>query len=164
MHETIVLAKRHGVVIGAHPGYADRANFGRRELPIEPGQVYLECVYQIGALVGLARSEQVSVAYVKPHGGLYHQANREPAYADAVIAAAMLFDLMVMGIPGSQLERRSKGLREFIAEGFADRRYRENGELVPQCASLSDRIPDCTAQKLTDLLPCNKQKFLPSDG
>jgi UPF0271 protein len=70
--------------------------------------------------------------YVKPHGGLYHQANRDDRYADAIIEAARLFNLIVMGLPGSRLEARSRGRCPFVAEGFADRRYRPDGSLVPR--------------------------------
>src|SRR4051794_33834754 len=67
-------AARHGVQPGAHPGFADREHFGRRELPLEGPQVYAETVYQVGALVGLGRAAGVAVRYVKPHGALYNMA------------------------------------------------------------------------------------------
>lgn len=129
---TIALARTHGVVIGAHPGHADREHFGRRELPLEPSQVYADCVYQIGALFALACGEQQKVKYVKPHGGLYHQANRDDRYAEAVVAAAQLFGLIVMGLPGSRLEAIAAGRCPFVAEGFADRHYRPDGSLIPR--------------------------------
>ena len=130
--KTLRLAAEHGIVVGAHPGYADRENFGRRELALDPAQVYADCVYQIGALSGLARMHALRLKYVKPHGGLYHQACREDAYAEAVIAAAQLFGLMVMGLPGSRLAALAAKRCEFVAEGFADRRYRTDGSLVPR--------------------------------
>src|SRR6202040_1428379 len=85
---TLRLAAKHGVQVGAHPGYADREHFGRRELQRSEDQVYEECVYQVGALSGLARAEGVSLRYLKPHGALYNQACREAAYARPVVAAA----------------------------------------------------------------------------
>jgi len=126
------LAVAHGVVVGAHPGHPDREHFGRRELPRSPQQVFDDCVFQIGGLIGLARPAGADVRYVKPHGGLYHQACRESAFADAVISAANLFALAVMGLPGSKLEVRSKSRCPFVAEGFADRRYLPDGNLVPR--------------------------------
>jgi 5-oxoprolinase (ATP-hydrolysing) subunit A len=129
---TIALAKQYGVTIGAHPGHADREHWGRRELPVPPAQVHVECVYQIGALFGVARVEQARISYLKPHGGLYHQANRDDAYADAVVEAARLFNLVVVGLPSSRLEARSRGRCPFVAEGFADRAYRPDGSLVPR--------------------------------
>ncbi len=129
---TIAQAQLQKVVVGAHPGYRDREHFGRKELAIEPEQVYDDCVYQIAALRAMAQLEQSCVKYVKPHGALYHQANREVAFADAVIEAAKLFDLIVLGLPGSQLQSRALGRCAFAAEGFADRRYRRDGTLTPR--------------------------------
>lgn len=129
---TLALAKKFGVVVGAHPGHPDPEHFGRRELPLAPEEVYVNCVHQIGALLAVAALENVPVRYVKPHGGLYHQTNREDAYADVLIEAACRFNLIVMGLPGSRLEARSQGRCPFVAEGFADRRYRPDGTLVPR--------------------------------
>jgi UPF0271 protein len=126
------MAARHGVQVGAHPGYADREHFGRRELERSEDQVFEECVYQVGALAGLARAEGVTLRYVKPHGALYNQAYRDAAYGRPVVAAAQLFGLAVMGLPGSQLEAAAAGRCPFVAEGFADRRYRPDGSLVPR--------------------------------
>src|SRR5215467_8718894 len=55
-HATLILAARHGVQVGAHPGFADREHFGRRELQRTETQIFEECIYQIGALAGLARA------------------------------------------------------------------------------------------------------------
>jgi UPF0271 protein len=126
------LAARNGVQAGAHPGYADRENFGRREQQRTEDQVFEECVYQVGALAGLARAEGVTLRYLKPHGALYNQACRDDAYARPVVGAAGLFGLTVMGLPGSRLEAACTGKCPFVAEGFADRRYRPDGSLVPR--------------------------------
>jgi UPF0271 protein len=126
------LAVRHGVCLGAHPGYADREQFGRRELNLDEEQVFAECVYQIGALAALARSAGGELRYVKPHGALYNQACRDEAQARPVVAATEQFGLALMGLPGSRLEALSRGRCRFLAEGFADRRYLPDGSLVPR--------------------------------
>jgi UPF0271 protein len=126
------LAARHGVQVGAHPGYADREHLGRREWQLTEDQVFQECVYQVGALAGLARAESMPLRYLKPHGALYNQACRDDAYARPVVAAAELFGLAVMGLPASRLEAATAGRCPFVAEGFADRRYRPDGTLVPR--------------------------------
>jgi UPF0271 protein len=131
-HAALRLAARHGVQVGAHPGYADREHFGRQELERTEDQVFEECVYQVGALVGLAQAEGVTVRYLKPHGALYNQAGRDDAYARPVVVAAGVFGLAVMGLPGSRLEAAAAGRCPFVAEGFADRRYRLDGSLVPR--------------------------------
>jgi UPF0271 protein len=125
-------AARHGVQVGAHPGFPDREHFGRRELSRTGREIFDDCVYQIGALAGLARAAGLALRYVKPHGALYNMACRDEAYARPVVDAVALFGLAVMGLPGSRLEAASAGRCPFVAEGFADRRYQPDGALVPR--------------------------------
>ena len=133
---TLELAAQYGVVVGAHPGYADRANFGRCEQVLTDRQVATLVIHQLGALVGLSRICRSYLRYVKPHGALYHQATREAGYAKPVVAAAFLYGLSVVGLPGSELERAAGAVGvPFVAEGFADRRYRADGTLVPRTES-----------------------------
>ena len=131
-HAALRLAARHGVQVGAHPGFADREHFGRRELPLSESQIFAECVYQIGALSGLARAVGISLRYVKPHGALYHLACRDDAYARPIVEAVVLFGLELMALPESRLEALSVGRCPFVREGFADRRYLPDGSLVPR--------------------------------
>jgi len=129
---TLSLAARHGVQVGAHPSFNDRASFGRRDLPQPARQTFEECVYQIGALGAVARAAGLSLTHVKPHGALYNMACRDEAVARPVVEAACLFGLPLMGLPGSRLEAACAGHCGFIAEGFADRRYLPDGALVPR--------------------------------
>jgi 5-oxoprolinase (ATP-hydrolysing) subunit A len=129
---TLQLAARHGVAVGAHPGHPDRDHFGRRELRYAPRDVLEMTHAQVTSLKALAEKAGVMLKYVKPHGGLYHQACRDDVYADAVISACALAGLPVIGLPGSRLEHRATGRVAFFAEGFADRRYRPDGSLVPR--------------------------------
>jgi 5-oxoprolinase (ATP-hydrolysing) subunit A len=129
---TIKGAVQHGVRVGAHPGFADREHFGRRELAQSEQQIYQDCLYQIGALIALARAAGTKVVYLKPHGALYNLACRDDAYARPLIAVAEFFQLPLLGLPGSRLQTLSKGRCPFVAEGFADRRYRADGSLVPR--------------------------------
>jgi UPF0271 protein len=134
-HAALSLAARHGVQVGAHPGFADREHFGRRDLPLAEEQIFRECVYQIGALMGLARAVGASLRYVKPHGALYNMACREDAYARPIVEATALFGLDLMALPRSRLEVLSDGHCPFVREGFADRRYLPDGSLVPRSRS-----------------------------
>ena len=85
---------------------------------LEPAQVYVDCIYQIGALLAVATVEQTAVKFVKPHGGLYHQANREAIYADAVIEAAKTFNLIVMGLARFAIGSALAGSLCFRGRGF----------------------------------------------
>jgi UPF0271 protein len=131
-HAALLLAKQHQAQVGAHPGFADREHVGRRELAISEQQIFEDCVYQIGALAGLARAAGVELRFVKPHGAMYNMACRDDDVARPVVAAAALFGLKLMALPGSRLEALSAGRCPFVAEGFADRRYLPDGSLVPR--------------------------------
>src|SRR5437868_4695010 len=75
------LAAEHGVRVGAHPGYPDREEFGRRERELSEEEVYELCLYQVGALSGLTLITGQSLRYIKPHGALYNQACRDDRFA-----------------------------------------------------------------------------------
>lgn len=130
--KTLGLAHKHGVVIGAHPGYADREHFGRREMDLGNQDLVALCVYQLGALAAMAAALGLEVRYVKPHGALYNQACRDRRTADLFVIAAAQFDLTVVGLPQSQLEAACRDRVPFLPEGFADRRHRPDGSLVPR--------------------------------
>ena len=120
------LASVHSVQVGAHPGFPDREHFGRRELPLDAEQVRDLCFAQLRSFRGLAGDR---VRYVKPHGAMYNMACRDAALARALAGLG----LPVMGLPGSVLEAECACAgTAFIAEGFADRRYRDDGSLVPR--------------------------------
>ena len=129
---TLSLAHKHNVAIGAHPGYADREHFGRRELTLGNQDLVALCVYQLGALDVMAGALGLGVRYMKPHGALYNQACRDRPIADLVVVAAAQLRLPVVGLPGSQLQAACRDRVPFFAEGFADRRYRPDGSLVPR--------------------------------
>ncbi len=130
--DTLRLARDHGVTAGTHPGYADREHFGRRDHDLPFAEVRELCVFQLTGLMGLAAGEGTAVRYVKPHGALYHRAGRDRDTARAVVAAAAVCGLPVVGQPGSALEAEARGVVPFVPEGFADRRYRPDGSLVPR--------------------------------
>lgn len=132
MLTTLKRAAALGVRAGAHPGFADRVNFGRREMERSEGDVFADCVYQVGAFVALANAAGALASHVKPHGALYHLACRAERFARPVIRAAEQFGLPVVGLPDSVLENLCRDRVPFIREGFADRRYRPDGSLAPR--------------------------------
>ncbi|HYH67324.1 MAG TPA: 5-oxoprolinase subunit PxpA [Urbifossiella sp.] len=130
---TLALARAHGVAVGAHPGYPDRENFGRRNLPAPPHQLYAQVVHQLYRFMAAATEAGVAVRYVKPHGALYNQAADDAAFANVFCSALASWPLPVVGLPGSEVEKACAALgRSFVPEGFADRRYRPDGSLVPR--------------------------------
>ena len=129
------MAVEAGVSIGAHPGFPDLAGFGRREMSIEPRDITDLVLYQIGAMSAIAKAEGASLRHVKPHGALYNMSVRRADIAVAIARAAASFDadLVLVGLPGSELlsAGSSLGLR-VAAEAFADRSYEADGSLTPR--------------------------------
>lgn len=134
MQRTIDLALEHGVAIGAHPGYPDRRNFGRRAMELEPARLEALLSYQIGALAAMVARSGGRLHHVKPHGALYHRANADPTVADLVARVTADLDVpMLYGPPLGQLRRAAAARdRLFYAEGFADRRYADDLSLLPR--------------------------------
>jgi 5-oxoprolinase (ATP-hydrolysing) subunit A len=135
MRETIMLALQNGVAIGAHPGFADHENFGRRKVAMASAEVYQLIVTQLGALREIARPLGAKVRHVKPHGALYNMAARDPHLAGAIASAVSNEDseLTLFGLAGSELIRagQAHGLR-VANEVFADRTYHPDGSLTPR--------------------------------
>ena len=131
-------AAARDVRIGAQVGYFDLAGFGRRRIEVAPAELTADVIYQIGALQALARAAGTTLAYVKPHGALYNTIATDRDQARAVAEAVHAADpeLPVLGLAGSVFftESRQLGLRT-VAEAFADRAYRSDGQLLPRSDS-----------------------------
>jgi len=132
MERTIRLALERGVNIGAHPGYPDRANFGRLEIDMSEAEIEDTVAWQIGRLEAVAERLGATIVHVKPHGALYNVAVRNHAVARAIGAAVRQWNprALLFGLAGSPMLEvwRGMGLR-VAAEGFADRRYEADGTL-----------------------------------
>ena len=133
MAKSVRMAKEAGAAIGAHPGYPDRENFGRREMQFSLEEVRAMVLYQIGALQAVCRAEGAVLTHVKPHGAMYNMAAKDEALAEAIADAIAAADdsLVFTGLSGSCMAdaAAAKGLR-FAAEVFADRAYEDDGTLV----------------------------------
>ena len=132
MRTTIEQAMRRKLAIGAHPGYADRANFGRLELDLSADEIAESVFEQVSTLGDIAAKCGARVGHVKPHGALYNQAARDAAVAEAVAdgVARWRRDVVLVGLAGSaMLEAFRRAGFSVVAEAFADRRYEPNGSL-----------------------------------
>jgi UPF0271 protein len=132
MEATIRQAQRHGLAIGAHPGYADRAHFGRLELDMNAHEI-VDLVYdQVVALARIASDCDARVVHVKAHGALYNQAVSDSAICRAFVegVAGWNIDVVLVGLAGSPMLKVFKqGGFRVAAEAFADRRYESDGSL-----------------------------------
>jgi UPF0271 protein len=133
IRETLRVAGELGVVVGAHPGYPDRENFGRVARQISASEARSLVLEQVEALARLAEPLGVAIRYIKPHGAFYNQAQDDAAIATGIVEAAHQRGLPVVGMPDTEIEAatRMRGVR-FVCEGFVDRRYLPRGRLMPR--------------------------------
>jgi UPF0271 protein len=135
MAATFALAKEKGVAVGAHPGFADRAGFGRRPMALTAGEIERLVAYQIGAAMALAAQAGHRLTHVKPHGALSNIAMSDAAVARAIARATKAVDprLVFLAIAGTELERAGtvEGLAT-VQEIYADRGYTDEGHLAPR--------------------------------
>lgn len=133
MRETVRLAKKFAVNIGAHPSWFDLDGFGRREMSLPADEVEALILDQVSALAAIAEAEGVKLRHVKPHGALYNQAAKDRPLAEAVARAVKMFngELILVGLAGSRLIEAGVEVGLQVAnEGFPDRRYNPDGTLV----------------------------------
>ena len=117
-----------GIEVGAHPGYDDRASFGRVELPLSAAEIETLVAFQVAGLAAVS-----PVRYLKPHGALYHRCQHDRAAADVLALVAKEHGVGVVGQPGYEIIAAAK--RAGIPghrEGFADRRLQADGSLAPR--------------------------------
>jgi UPF0271 protein len=133
MRDALRLAAEHGVAVGAHPSYPDRAQFGRRELAASANEVAAWVTQQTEVLAEQAARLGLRLAHVKPHGALYNVAARDAVVARAIAQAIAALDpaLILVGLADSRLiaAGQDAGL-VVLNEAFADRRYNGDGRLV----------------------------------
>lgn len=135
MRATLRLCREHGVAAGAHPGYPDRAGFGRSDMDMTPHAIQATVREQVARLAAIAAEEGMRLAHVKPHGALYNRAARDRAVADAIARAVAEFDarLVLFGLAGSESTRAGEAAGLRVAhEIFAERRYEADGTLTPR--------------------------------
>ena len=133
IESTLAWAVDRAVLVGAHPGYDDREGFGRRERPCSRAELRTLVVEQVERLRTWASLCGAHVSFIKAHGALYNQAQRDQDLAEGLVDSALECDLPLLGQPGTVLERtaRERGVL-FFAEGFPDRRYETDGRLAPR--------------------------------
>ena len=153
MEQTVRLAVDSGTRLGAHPGLPDLVGFGRREMKISPREAYTAVLYQVGALAAFAQAAGTHLQHVKPHGALYNMASRDYVLAEAIAMAVKAVDpgLILYGLAGGELIHAAEKVRlRSASEVFADRRYMDDGSLMPRSqagAVLADEA-EATAQAL----------------
>jgi len=132
MRTTIEQALRWKLAIGAHPGYPDRANFGRLESKLPWNEIAGSVFEQVRTLAQIAAGCGSRLVHVKPHGALYNQAVHDRGIAEAIAEGVARWsrDVILVGLAGSPMLDvfREAGFA-VAAEAFADRRYEPDGTL-----------------------------------
>lgn len=153
MAAAVALCLAHGVAIGAHPAWEDRAGFGRQALSLPVAEVRALVRRQVGMLDAVAARAGARLAHVKPHGALYNQAAQDDVLAEAIATQVAAIDpgLKLYALAGSALAHagRAAGL-VVVEEVFAERAYRGDGRLVPrgEPGAVIDTLEAAVAQTL----------------
>jgi UPF0271 protein len=147
MAQTMALAVKNRVGIGAHPGFADLQGFGRRKLALSHSELAHLVQYQLGAAQAMARAAGGAVRHLKLHGALANMASVDAEMARACYEAALQVapDIIIMVLAATAMEDVVKDLGcAYAAEIFADRAYNDDATLVDR--SLPGAVlPDATA-------------------
>jgi len=135
MWQAVAAAAAHGVTVGAHVSYPDLRGFGRRRWAGDPQEMVAELVVQVGGLAAVCRAHGVPLAYVKPHGTLYHDINWDRRWQRVLQEVLERLGapraVMVQALSPAVAWFREAGL-QVIEEAFCDRGYLDDGRLVPR--------------------------------
>lgn len=133
MKNTINTALKHGVEIGAHPGYPDKEGFGRRNMDMEPGRLHDMILYQVGAIKSMTEALGGQLIHVKAHGALYNHAAKDEGAAEAIASAIYAISpnlILYAPVNSLQAEIAKRIGLHVKMEAFLDRRYNQNLSLV----------------------------------
>ena len=133
MRDAARTAAARGIILGAHPSYPDRENFGRKSMSLDPRELRRALVHQLSSFAKIAAAEGVTIQRIKAHGALYNDAHRDRALAEVLIEAAHDVDesmsIVAANTSEMALAARNRGMH-VIREAFVDRRYMPDGTLV----------------------------------
>lgn len=152
MRASLLLCRKHSLNAGAHPGYPDLLGFGRRAMHFSDDDVVDYITFQVGALYGIAMTEDVQLTHVKPHGSLYGHIARSPELACRLVEEILRINdgMKFLISPGpSGMELRKRGL-PVVFDAPADLDYNEDGshriEPIPQV-----KDPEAVARRALEL-------------
>ena len=132
MRTALLAAKTKGISAGAHPSFPDKENFGRMPSTLSGRQLEDALSDQLNDIIAIASEVGAPLNHVKAHGALYNMAACDEALALSVaqVSKTLLPNAALVGPPGSKLQSVAAMLGlSFIAEGFADRTYEDDGSL-----------------------------------
>ena len=136
IQKTLTLAKQFNVSVGAHPSYPDLLGFGRRSMRCSARELIALIHYQIAALDGMAKIQDIVLDYVKPHGALYNDMMSDFDIFKTILMAVNKYPkklaLMVQASINNDMYQQQAdnlGIKLYF-EAFADRCYDDDGRLL----------------------------------
>lgn len=131
IRDTVKLAAKHGLPVGAHPSFPDRQGFGRRDMVINREELSAIIHYQVSALKGFLDMAGLPLNHIKPHGALYRAAWMREEVSQAIADAAVFYNVPVLGMAGTLQEEvyRARGVT-LISEFYVDNDYDDDGHLI----------------------------------
>lgn len=149
IRRAVGLAIQAQVAIGAHPGYEDPDNFGRKPMQLSTGEIRSLILRQLGRMLRI----HPNLHHVKPHGALYNQSNQDEKLAEALVTAiaeAQPDTILYCPPKGELIKAAAEIGLATCAEGFIDRRYMDDGNLCPRTdeRALIEDIDEAVSQVL----------------
>ena len=137
LRRCLALCREFGVKAGAHPGFFDRENFGRRVLPISERELALLILQQAGAFARVATAEGMKPHHLKLHGALYHVVEENKALARCYVETVAEYfpGWKIYASPFGEIVSAARRREVPVwREVFADRAYLSSGALAPRGA------------------------------
>jgi UPF0271 protein len=163
IRQTIDYCKKYKVAIGAHPGFNDRQNFGRKEIVLEEKGYYELVFKQLVFFKKICDEKEVALHHVKPHGALYNMAAKSKPLAVTIVKAVKDFDasLIFYGLSGSEMIMSAKEIGlQTCSEVFADRTYQNNGTLTHRAET--NALITLTEQSVSQVLKMIREQKVQS--
>ena len=92
IREYLLKCKEKNLTIGAHIGFNDIQGLGYRPMELTPEEIEAIVIYQIGALASFAKSYNLVIDHVRPHGAMYKIASENYDFSLAIAKAIQKFD------------------------------------------------------------------------
>ncbi|WP_333861393.1 5-oxoprolinase subunit PxpA [Clostridium sp.] len=133
MEKTIQFAKKYSVAIGAHVGLNDKQGFGRREINLTKEELRADVIYQLGALDGFLKVNNLKMQHIKPHGILYRMVSEYEKYVDCFLDTVKEYNPeLYIVLPGNTIafEKGKQKKLKMISEILIDLDYDDSGNWV----------------------------------
>jgi UPF0271 protein len=133
--ETIKLALRNDVKIGAHPSYPDKENFGRKSLEMSLNKLVDSIDFQLKKFEDVCKLSKANWHHIKFHGALYNDLKTDHQKAEALVnLISKKYQKLILYVPPNSVIKAIAGNNNIPIkiEGFADRAYNADLSLVPR--------------------------------